>query len=955
MNNYLNSKYTATAFMSLLLCSHVHAAEKASTHTDDIELSIPALRVSKEENAVIERIKGEIVRSFHDQSIGAACMVVNEAMKQAAHFKQFSVFDFLLNSSELPYGDLIKPRQSALEPLLLDNLEGDDLTIAEKILSYMAKEKLTIQFSLTDLFKKAKASNNKLLECILVNALRNQLVINDEDLNQLFSHASTNNIGDLAYCLLTSPTLVERIRGTLFNHLVATVDRGHDGIVALMLDVADNSNNGGFYGWPINNAFCKAIEIENISLTNRFLNRADKTVRPEQQTVDQMFESVVCQNKIGLAKVFLLEGETRLKPSQDAIESGLGDIIAHSDKSEMIELLLTCLVSSQEPLTWSMVDLFLKAREAGNKGAVNMLVAAVKSGIKMNEKHLGQLVVDACENDDANLLEILIHPDRVQRPTTKAINKAFLRTLTMISLYSTHLDVLQLLIKCCGGQLQANQNKMAWALDRAIGNKYIGFVKLILECPHPVLKLDRDEFCRACQTALHSDDEDIQALFLNPAPAQRQATVEDMDALLYHVVNIEERSNANQRAVSLLLNRTEAQVRPSQERVDSCFGAQVNEPNLANVRTFMNTRPEHLRPSGTQLVSSLNSAINSDNRRIIQLILDRLIEERQNPAFSERIIEAYRMGMELGSRETVERLEPLVSEEIRRQAREEFALYNNFLVENVPHARRGLAFEVHEYADAPVRTSPTQMHASMKLNDAIFQNMKDRCKARAVTLLAYPAVALAIEKAIDQFYPLVAEEGRPCYTKEFVEKAKKAAFSKLASDQDFEESLCLTVTFIQNFCPDCMEMWIHGFINESITAYTSSEDGTSCGRGIRERVATGLRNVDKELDALFMQVEGPKLVQTFLNQWNPAGKARETARVLMLHGLTLEHTAEQAVGIFEAMLERICTGNNVAPEAIEDYEELKEIISGGIVHYYEAIKAGMREIMKEKEDSKKKE
>ena len=163
-----------------------------------------------------------------------------------------------------------------------------------------------------------------------------------------------------------------------------------------------------------------------------------------------------------------------------------------------------------------------------------------------------------------------------------------------------------------------------------------------------------------------------------------------------------------------------------------------------------------------------------------------------------------------------------------------------------------------------------------------------------------------------------------------LEEAKTAALYRLASDIDYEEKLSLAVTFIQKIHPDKMEQWIAGFVNESITAYTNSINPVSCSKGIRERIATGLRGIDSELDKLFAQAEAPLLVKNWLKSWNLLDlkdeAKQELVKQLKAKGITGESNATDAANAFsEIAKEQLTThgisGNEDLLDEIEVYAE----------------------------------
>ena len=71
--------------------------------------------------------------------------------------------------------------------------------------------------------------------------------------------------------------------------------------------------------------------------------------------------------------------------------------------------------------------------------------------------------------------------------------------------------------------------------------------------------------------------------------------------------------------------------------------------------------------------------------------------------------------------------------------------------------------------------------------------------------------------------------------------------------------IAVTLKFLESFSKEAMQIWIIGFIGEA------AAEG-SCHPGALERILTGLRGIgDSELDAIFSQVESPKLCTMYLS------------------------------------------------------------------------------------------
>ncbi len=170
---------------------------------------------------------------------------------------------------------------------------------------------------------------------------------------------------------------------------------------------------------------------------------------------------------------------------------------------------------------------------------------------------------------------------------------------------------------------------------------------------------------------------------------------------------------------------------------------------------------------------------------------------------------------------------------------------------------------------------------------------------------------------------------------------------RLGSDFDYENQLRLAVTFIQKFGSDSVEQWIHGFVRESIEAYRNSTNSTSCNKGIRERIATGFRRVDDELDKLFVQVEGPMLMRNWLKTWDLQDIKDEAkpklAEQLKAKGVNEKSSVEEVVEAF-----RKIAAEQLAANRLQDDKSLQAEVD---VYAESMIEPNYEDMLKQYVDS----
>jgi len=150
--------------------------------------------------------------------------------------------------------------------------------------------------------------------------------------------------------------------------------------------------------------------------------------------------------------------------------------------------------------------------------------------------------------------------------------------------------------------------------------------------------------------------------------------------------------------------------------------------------------------------------------------------------------------------------------------------------------------------------------------------------------------------------------------------------------------LARVYTFVLTQHPDKMEVFLRGFVQESMTAYNGSGDVTSCPKGIRERIFTGLRGMDPALDALFLAPETALTAQTFVTQCNFG--ASDNALQWMVKklqglGVTDQTSAEDAAVIFKAYAADHLKSLPLAPEDLKKHMDQLEATADVLAEFYE--------------------
>lgn len=441
----------------------------------------------------------------------------------------------------------------------------------------------------------------------------------------------------------------------------------------------------------------------------------------------------------------------------------------------------------------------------------------------------------------------------------------------------------------------------------------------------------------------------INRAFIDAASAGQQAIMAWMLSLpigqgrpdKYYGVDeafAEAASNGQQAMMVWMLNFPKRQGRPNPYGVNLAFFKAARTGQQA-IMVWMLSADRPIRPDQYAINRAFSDAASNGQQTIMVWMLS--LPEGQGRPDQNGIIYTYRNVVANGNDGLIRMLAPYVSLEERQ---------NHGLAAG--GATSGFAFEIHNYANTKVKLPQSSASAAMemsaassatsapkqiKLIDAVFDYIIASLKN--VPLISYSDSQKLIIQAIDTYIP----EGQR-------NLAKKAALHRLSCDINYEQQICLVVTFMKIFHQDKMQQWIEGFVRESIEAYINSSNPTSCSKGIRERTATGLRGIDTGLDKIFAQAEGPMLFRNWLKRWNlkrsndedddsrdnkrrklshESESQKELAMELEKEGITGRSSADDVANAFKRLANQQLQLNGMSLEqgaafGIEEYAALVE-------------------------------
>ena len=492
---------------------------------------------------------------------------------------------------------------------------------------------------------------------------------------------------------------------------------------------------------------------------------------------------------------------------------------------------------------------------SAEKTQLEQLQSELSNG-SLNQVCVKRMLWDAARFNYQKIFDILLELPDTLRPSQEDINE-----MLVCSARFSNKAMIEKLLNLPSHTLSPNQEGINLVFINVAGGGHEDLVDMLLDCSrkHP----DQLSVNAALELSVETGHSMVTKLLMN---RQEEQLRPDQDGIIaaYHQAILKN----SDFAISLL----EAFV-PEEEKQNKRLVEATRLGNKVAVEGLLSVSLGQPSPNQAGINIALISASTNGNSTLVELFMNshkNLLRPDQRS-----IILAYREAVERRFALIITTLNPFVPETERQNHRLN-GEYN-----------KGIAFEIHNYANTKVKASASK---TISLIDSVLNNVQDRISST----MAYSKAKTIIGQAINRFIPIAQQAD-----------AKRAIFYRLASDIDYEEQLRLIITFMQTFHKDKMGQWIAGFVNESIIAYVNSNNPTSCSKGIRERVVTGLRGIDAELDKFFAQAEAPILMKNWLKAWNlPELKneaKQELAMQLKSKGITESSSSADAANAFKEL------------------------------------------------------
>ncbi|HQS83994.1 MAG: hypothetical protein B7Y25_03565 [Alphaproteobacteria bacterium 16-39-46] len=194
------------------------------------------------------------------------------------------------------------------------------------------------------------------------------------------------------------------------------------------------------------------------------------------------------------------------------------------------------------------------------------------------------------------------------------------------------------------------------------------------------------------------------------------------------------------------------------------------------------------------------------------------------------------------------------------------------------------SMEVHDYARS--------VQKGMSLHDAVL-GLIDLKLQEKESLLGSPLILISYEEALQEIESWIRNEKNVPLGKQA--NAFRAIKKGLEEVPNAKRHFSKVFTFMK-FNSDKMEIWMNGFVGESLSAYETKD---SCSPGIEERIVMGVRGVNDEIDLMFKKAETRQAAKTFLTNCN-FGENESNKKWMIQKLLDLkvtEETSPQTVGL----------------------------------------------------------
>ncbi|HQS83413.1 MAG: hypothetical protein B7Y25_00620 [Alphaproteobacteria bacterium 16-39-46] len=168
-----------------------------------------------------------------------------------------------------------------------------------------------------------------------------------------------------------------------------------------------------------------------------------------------------------------------------------------------------------------------------------------------------------------------------------------------------------------------------------------------------------------------------------------------------------------------------------------------------------------------------------------------------------------------------------------------------------------------------------------------------------------------------------------------------------------QDCLRRCLTFVTKLHPDTLNVYMNGFITESITAYLGRNNPESCAKGVSERALTGLRGTDESLEVFFHKAEALQSAKAFFAMCNfgySEEKNHWMVKKLLELGITVETLPREAAQRFGEYANAHIRSLNLQENESEYLGQVVAIVSS-IEDFYDYLQDGISQSIQASADN----
>lgn len=283
-------------------------------------------------------------------------------------------------------------------------------------------------------------------------------------------------------------------------------------------------------------------------------------------------------------------------------------------------------------------------------------------------------------------------------------------------------------------------------------------------------------------------------------------------------------------------------LKPSNQVIDQVFNKSIRKNNFKLAYILCNYKPDKSIVTVQMVNNAFIDAVDEYNILGVHWLLEnKIIIPDMNlidSVYFDYCIYLYNNSMEKSNAEMRELIEKYVEFTTINRVKKYIRCLEDRKTRVGNIFRTHIPTEIHSY-------SASKIHHKKNLNLTVLEAIKKKIQGKQT--LTESEILIFLTDTIRHYVSI-----------ELQSKALDRVGELL--DSSTVELFGTVIVYLKNFDSSHIEIWIKGFIEESINA-------NSCTAGALERIVTGLRGIsDPEISNIFAEAEGPQLYKIFLKE-----------------------------------------------------------------------------------------